>query len=414
MLTQEQNERLTRVGPGTPMGELMRRYWHPISASADLSEDTPTKEVRLLGEDLVLFRNTSGKVGLIEPSCAHRKANLSYGIPEPDGIRCAYHGWLYDETGQCIEQPSEPEGSRFKEKVKLKAYPVQELGGLVFAYMGPEPIPLLPRWDALVWENVTRSITSVQLPCNWLQCQENSLDPVHFQWLHHYYGPYTMSRKKGKDEGVAFDRSTISRGRAHVKVGFDMTSYGIIKRRLLEGETEEDEWWRIGHPIIFPYTLRVGWGSTHSFQFRVPIDDTHTMHLLYQAVVPEPGETAPHQDVIPHEERPLYDENGRLNDTIIPAQDELAWVIQGPLMDRTTERLGVTDQGLIMYRRLLEEQMQVVADGGDPLNTHRDPAQNQCIVLPQEYSRYPEEYGGEKGPFQSERPHEPDVVGVLV
>ena len=151
MITKEQNDRLTQVGPGTPMGELMRRYWHPIAGSIQLNGDNPTKEVRLLGEDLVLFRSAAGKLGLIEPSCAHRKANLSYGIPEPEGIRCAYHGWLYDVNGQCVDQPSEPEGSRFKEKVKLKAYPVQELGGLVFAYMGPEPIPLLPRWDSLVW-----------------------------------------------------------------------------------------------------------------------------------------------------------------------------------------------------------------------------------------------------------------------
>ena len=139
MLTQEQNDRLTKVGPGTPMGELMRRYWHPILAGSELNDENPTKEVRLLGEDLTLFRSASGVVGLIQQRCPHRNANLSYGIPEPEGIRCAYHGWVFDQAGNCLEQPSEPLGSRFKDKVKIKAYPAEELGGLIFAYLGPSP-----------------------------------------------------------------------------------------------------------------------------------------------------------------------------------------------------------------------------------------------------------------------------------
>jgi 5,5'-dehydrodivanillate O-demethylase len=196
MLTQAQNERITRVAPGTPMGNLMRCYWHPIAASVEVNEENPTKEVRLLGEDLVLFRSTNGVVGLIEPSCPHRKANLSYGVPEPEGIRCAYHGWLFDETGACIDQPSEPAGSKFKDKVKLKAYKTEELGGLIFAYMGPEPAPLLPNWDILTWTNVTRTINAVDMPANWLQCMDNSLDPVHFQWLHRYWGGWNIARKK--------------------------------------------------------------------------------------------------------------------------------------------------------------------------------------------------------------------------
>ena len=143
MLSIEDNELLTRGGSGTPMGELMRRYWHPIAGSAEVNDENPTKEVRHLGEDLVLFRSAAGEIGLIEPSCPHRKANLSYGVPELEGIRCAYHGWLFDVSGNCIDQPSEPVGSRFKDKVKLKAYVVEELGGLVFAYLGPLPAPLL-------------------------------------------------------------------------------------------------------------------------------------------------------------------------------------------------------------------------------------------------------------------------------
>ena len=154
MLTQEQNDLLTRVGPGTPMGELMRRYWQPVAPAAELGNN-PTKEVRLLGEDLVLYRDRSGTYGLVGRYCAHRRVNLAYGIPEERGLRCMYHGWLYDETGQCIEQPFEetvrPE-ARFKDKIKLPGYPVQEMGGILFAYLGPEPAPLLPRWEYLVME----------------------------------------------------------------------------------------------------------------------------------------------------------------------------------------------------------------------------------------------------------------------
>ena len=124
MLTAELNEKLTRVGPGTPGGNLLRRYWYPVAAIAELN-NRPTKRVRILGEDLVLFRDRSGNLGLIDERCAHRRISLYYGIPEPDGLRCPYHGWLYDGEGNCLEQPAEPVGSTFKEKIKMRAYPVQ-------------------------------------------------------------------------------------------------------------------------------------------------------------------------------------------------------------------------------------------------------------------------------------------------
>ncbi|MCH8848397.1 MAG: Rieske 2Fe-2S domain-containing protein [Chloroflexi bacterium] len=405
MLTAEQNERLTRVGPGTPMGELMRRYWHPIAASVELSDDNPTKEVRLLGEDLVLFRSAAGEIGLIEPSCAHRKANLSYGIPEPEGIRCAYHGWLYDIHGQCLDQPSEPEGSRFKEKVKLKAYLAEELGGLIFAYMGPEPAPLLPRYDMLVWPGV-RDVDVCMLPCNWLQCHENSLDPLHFQWLHRYYGGYVMNRKKPQAERDAWNLRTLTKGADHHKIGFEKTSYGVIKRRLIGDETEEDDNWRLGHPVFFPNILRIG----INLQFRVPVDDTHTLHLMLNWRALKDGEEQP--GVVPYQEIPVYDEDGRIKGDWVVGQDQTAWIIQGAITDRTTERLGVTDIGLIMYRRMLEEQMQVVADGGDPLNTHRDPVENEIIMVPCERFEYPGYEGIPGGPFKDIVVHN-DVEAVL-
>jgi 5,5'-dehydrodivanillate O-demethylase len=390
MLTKEQNARITLVGSGTPMGNLMRRYWHPIAASVDLNDETPTKEVRLLGEDLVIYRDAKGTVGCIEPSCAHRKANLSYGIPEENGIRCAYHGWVFNEKGACMEQPSEPEGSRFKDKVTIKAYPAQDVAGLIFVYMGPQPAPILPMWDLLAWTNVTRSITTTMLPCNWLQCQENSLDPLHFQWLHRYYGGWAIGRKLPADERDDWYSRTLGKGRDHIKIGFDRFEHGVIKRRLLEGEDEDDEYWKTGHPILFPNILRVGRVDFHSFQFRIPVDDTHTLHLAYSAKVPEHGTTVPVQETVPHQELPLYEENGRIVDTYVIAQDQLAWVIQGPLMDRTTEALGATDIGIIMYRKMLEENISIVEDGGDPMNVHRTAPESGYLPLSIEHCVYPD------------------------
>ena len=412
MLTAEQNERITRVAPGTPMGELMRRYWHPIAASAELSDENPTKAVRLLGEDLVLYRDAKGTVGCIEPSCPHRKASLEYGIPEQEGIRCPYHGWLFDETGRCVDQPSEPVGSRFKDKVRMKAYPVEERAGLVFVYMGPSPMPLLPMWDLFAWDNVTRQINATLLPCNWLQCQENSLDPVHFEWLHRYYGGWAIGRKLPKEDRDNWYKLTLGKGRDHMKLGFDRFEYGIIKRRLLEGEDEGDEYWKTGHPILFPNVLRVGSQGRHQFQFRVPVDDTHTMHYSYVVELPEPGEQAPVQDVVPYKELALYGPDGRLDDTYVIAQDIVAWVIQGPVTDRPTEALGVTDVGIIMFRSMLEEQLRVVEDGGDPINVHRTAPELGYIPLSIEHCRYPENMPGTED-IQDTRVGSVDVIRDL-
>ena len=282
MLSQEMNDRLTRVGPGTPMGSLMRRYWQAIGGTAQLNDDNPTREVRILGEDLVLYRDASGTLGLIEPPCPHRKASMAYGIPEQNGLRCAYHGWLFNEKGECVEQPSEPAGSTFKDKVSIRAYKVEEHGGIIFAYMGPEPAPLLPHWDVLTWDGHRQTQVTV-LPCNWLQCQENSLDPLHFQWLHRYWGGYMMNRLKPPEERDAWNAITGAKGGDHKKIGFDTTEYGVIKRRLVGDETEDSEFWRIGHPVLFPNILRVA----HGMQFRTPIDDTHTLHVTMQYRPPQ-------------------------------------------------------------------------------------------------------------------------------
>jgi len=158
MLTKEQNERLTRIGPGTPAGELLRRYWHPVSIAAELTEKEPTKCVRVLGEDLVLFRDKKGNVGLVADRCPHRGASLSYGRVEGRGIACAYHGWLFDTKGDCLETPAEPAESKFHLTVKVKSYPVQKFVGLYWTYMGPQPLPFIPKYDVWVRKDGRRRL----------------------------------------------------------------------------------------------------------------------------------------------------------------------------------------------------------------------------------------------------------------
>jgi 5,5'-dehydrodivanillate O-demethylase len=186
MLSREDNERLTRVGPGTPMGELLRRYWMPVAALTEFDRKS-SKLIRLLGEDLVLYKDLQGTFGLIDRQCAHRRADLSYGFVEQCGLRCNYHGWLFNEAGRCVEQPYNDvsaKDARFKDKVRIKSYPVQSNAGLIWAYLGPEPRPLVPNWEPFKWKNGFRQIVFAEVPCNWFQAQENSIDPVHFEWMH--------------------------------------------------------------------------------------------------------------------------------------------------------------------------------------------------------------------------------------
>ncbi|MEA2642594.1 MAG: 5,5-dehydrodivanillate O-demethylase oxygenase subunit [Chloroflexota bacterium] len=377
MLTKEENERLTRVGPGTPMGGLLRRYWYPVAGVAEL-EDEPTKAVRLLGEDLVLYRDRSGEYGLLGQHCPHRKASLEYGVPEEHGLRCCYHGWLFDPAGNCLEQPAEPAESSFKDRIHHTAYPVQPLGGLLWAYLGPQPAPLLPRFDVFAWEDAWRDIGVNVIPCNWLQCVENSIDLTHVDWLHGHYYDYVLERK-GKPRRT----ERVYGGAHHVKIGFDLFDFGIVKRRMVEGSTEESWTWAEGtNPLIFPNATRAG--GSGSLQIRVPVDDTHTMNVLYSCYRPNDGQPVPAQERIPVYNVPVYEQSGRYKTDWITGQDMMAWVTQGPIMDRTDEKLGASDQGIIFYRKVLVDQLEKVERGEDPLGVLRDPAKNVLIELKRE------------------------------
>jgi 5,5'-dehydrodivanillate O-demethylase len=375
MLTVEQNEELTRVGPGTRMGALLRRYWYPIAFEQDF-DDRPARTVRLLGEDWTLYKTPSGRYGIIAERCPHRRASLTYGVVHEDGIRCGYHGWRFSFDGQCLEQPAESDNSNFRDRVRAQAGQAQALGGMVWVYVGPGPAPELPRFDVYVLDGI-RDIGHSVLPCNWLQIMENAVDPHHVEWLHGYYFEF-LGQTNGFEAPKSFQKK-------HIKVAFDEFEFGIIKRRVLQGHTDDDDDWKIGHPLMFPYGMRVGGQWIDQMQIRVPIDDTHTWKLFYTLHHPEGG-TWERQDRPAVYEFPWKREDGTLITDYVEGQDVMAWVSQGEIVDRTQEHLGRSDAGVAMLRKMFKENMQRVEEGKDPLGTVR--THHDCIELPCEKDKF--------------------------
>ena len=356
---------LTEVGPGSPMGELLRRYWHPVGLTADAAA-TP-RQVRVLGEDLILFRDGAGRAGLLHPRCAHRGASLYYGRVEPNGIRCCYHGWLFDAEGRCLEQPCEPDqGAATCGKVRQPYYPVEERYGLIFAYMGPlDRKPVLPRYDILetpgpgeVVEADDSSIGSggpAIVPCNWLQHFENVLDPFHVPVLH------------GSFSGLQFN----ARMGLMPKVSFDYTPRGV--RSLQRRELDEGEHQRITEAVL-PTVRAVASpraateGPCGLLGWVLPIDDTH-FRIYTAGRVSEPGALA---KIRSHFDGRLWHELTEAEHQRFPGDYE-AHVSQGAITLHSEENLATTDQGVAMLRRLLRRQVETVAAGGDPIGVVFDP-----------------------------------------
>ena len=365
MLTPEQNDLLHKVGPGTPMGGLMRRYWHPVAAVGEL-DDNPVKAVRLMGEDFVLYKEPSGEYGLLERHCPHRRADLSYGWVEADGgLRCSYHGWLFDAQGRCIGQPYEqiahPDAA-FKDKVRARAYRAEAKAGLVWAYIGDEPAPELWDWDRY-YDRGYKQVVFSTVPCNWLQCQENSIDPVHFEWLHSNWS----LRLKGSGNFSP----------THMRVGFEEFEFGFRYLRIREDTDEEDELWKVGRVCLWPNALYTG-----HFEWRVPIDDEHTLSVGW-FIDPAPGARPFEQERIPYWTSPIVDERtGRWINSHVMNQDFIAWVGQGAVSDRWNEHLGESDRGVILLRKRFMDDLATVADGGDPKGVLRDAKRNVKLPLP--------------------------------
>ncbi|MGH7874022.1 MAG: Rieske 2Fe-2S domain-containing protein [Candidatus Binatia bacterium] len=370
MLTHGENQLLTQVSRGTPCGELLRRYWHPVAAAAELSDEKPIKAVKILNEELVVYRDKAGRYGLVGEHCSHRLASLAYGRVDEEGIRCPYHGWKFDHAGKCLEQPAEPPEGKFKDRINHVAYPVEYLGGLIYAYLGPAPVPLLPRWDVLVWEHGKRWIVKESIiDCNWLQPMENSVDPSHLYWLH------------GDTE--RFVPSVKTYAEKHEFIRFE---YGIRKRRTTlplatGGAPAVDD-----HPLLFPTVLRhvapfnEGSGHRHNLQIRVPVDDHHTQ-VFRANFLPMESERSPADAPVPLRFVQLKTGPREYKMNMIPAQDSMAWETQGARTDRTQEHLGVGDEGVIELRKLLREQIERVQNGLEPIGVIRDPENNKLIDL---------------------------------
>ena len=275
MLTKEDNELLSRVGPGTPMGELMRQYWLPAMLSEELpAPDCPPVRIRLLGENLIAFRATSGKVGVIQNACPHRGASMFFGRNEEEGLRCVYHGWKFDLSGACVNMPSEPAESNFKNKVRTKAYPALERAGIVWTYLGPREVPPpLPELEATMIEGARPQLCMME--CNWMQTLEGDLDTSHLGFLHLGSVTPEKSVKGSYDYYMVTDRAPRYEI-LETEVG---TTYGAY--RPAERDTT---YWRIAH-YMFPFYALIPTGDLGTViraQAWVPLDDYNTMYWGWQ------------------------------------------------------------------------------------------------------------------------------------
>jgi phenylpropionate dioxygenase-like ring-hydroxylating dioxygenase large terminal subunit len=385
MLSTEDNELLCRVGPGTPMGDLFRQYWLPAIRSDELpGPDSPPLRVMLLGEKLIGFRMTSGKVGLIQDACPHRGASMFFGRNEEEGLRCVYHGWKFNETGTCTDMPSEPAESNFKNKVRATAYPTHERNGIIWAYMGPREVPPpLPDIEANLLNTEPEKIKVISRPNNWMQGIEGELDTIHFVFLH--MGSETLEEQSpGTFNAYQFAQRA---GKFVVRDSDFGCSYGVY--RPAEPDTY---YWRIGH-VFFPFFAEQAAGDLGpiaKMNAYVPTDDEHTLqweiHVrtdgaayrdynmpINRGAMPEPKKLPvfTHGEYAPQ----TTDWHGRFNltqnmdnDYMIDRQDQAANVsytgipgirqqdmamteTMGPIYTRNREHLGTTDSMIIRTRR---------------------------------------------------------------
>jgi 5,5'-dehydrodivanillate O-demethylase oxygenase subunit len=343
---------------------MLRRYWWPIGFTEETTALGRPTAVRLLGEDLVLFRDGQERLGLVGLHCSHRGSSLEFGRVEESGIRCPYHGWLYDPAGRCLDQPAEPEDSAYKNQIRHLSYPVQEIGGLIFAYLGPEPAPLLPRYDLLVREDGKRVVGADEEHCNWLQRAENSVDQPHLPFLHASGYPH-----------IAMKRPDVR---------WERTWYGVrITTNIPDAWTE-----KVSHSVFPSHsritTARVNTAASHDLRLRVPTDDTQTTTFWINFYPhPEDQRDRPLELVTDGMERSVPGVYERVEDGWwgLPnhEQDRAAQESQGEIADRSAEHLASSDRGVLLLRQMIQESIATVAEGGDPIGVIRDPEQNRLI-----------------------------------
>jgi phenylpropionate dioxygenase-like ring-hydroxylating dioxygenase large terminal subunit len=348
---------LTRVGPGTPCGEYLRRFWQPVAFVRDL-DATPLR-AQILGEDLVVFRDRGGRVGALHLHCAHRGTSLEFGIPVERGIRCCYHGWVYDVDGRCLETPGEPPGSRLKERIWQGAYPTLEFAGLVFAYLGPpDRRPTFPIYDSYdVPGYRLMPAAKFVLPCNWLQVKDNSMDPVHTAFLHALSSGYQFTEAFG----------------VVPEIDWHLTEAGMVY--LATRRVGDLVWVRAADfmpPNVHQFTREIEAAAEAKpasrpviIRWAVPNDDTHTTNFELAQVDPAWGLTAEQvcQPGFGQSDDRTYAERQRF-----PADFD-AQSSQREIAVHALENLGSADRGVIMLRRIVRDGVRAVARGGDPVGT---------------------------------------------
>ena len=376
MLSAERNRLVTETGPETPTGALMRRYWQPAALSEELSDERPVKPVRLLGEDLVLFRDDAGRLGLVGRQCPHRGADLCYGRLEDGGLRCPFHGWLFDVEGACLEQPAEPLDSTFHTKVRLKAYPCAEKNGVVFAYLGPDESPAFPDFDCFVAPDEYTFAFKGYIDANWLQALEVGIDPAHASFLHRLFededpqaGYGLQFRDTPVDGEVAMTRLLRTKTRPTIEV--EETEYGmrILALRDLDDGNKHIRVTNLGFPNFIVIPLSTDMVLT---QWHVPIDDARSWWYAIFSAFHDPvdKETMRNQRLELYTLPDYVPRRNRSNDWGFDAAEQRSltytgtgtdinvhdnWAVEspGPIHDRTAEHLGTTDRAITTYRKML-------------------------------------------------------------
>lgn len=388
MMSRKQNDYLTRVGKDQPAGELLRRYWMPVALSDELQTIRPVVPVRLMAEELVLFKDDKGQLGLLQRHCPHRAADLCYGRLEDGGLRCAFHGWLFDSSGQCLETPAEPAGSRMHEQIRANSYPVKEINGVVFAYLGPGDPPGVPDLDCFRAPDSHVFAFKGLWQCNWLQALEVGIDPAHASFLHRFLEDEDPADSYGKqfrdhaaDTDIPMTRLLREFPRPDIKV--ETTEYGLrlLSLRPLDENTTHV---RVTNQI-FPCAITIPMSRQMNItQWHVPIDDLNCYwyamftsfgdavdkdkmraQRLKEHTLPDyaPVKNRSNQYHYSPEEQNSSTYTGMGQD--INVHDQWACESMGPIQDRTEEHLGRSDIGIIRYRRLLNEMISRVSEGNE-------------------------------------------------
>ena len=386
MLAHDDNERATRVGPGTPMGTTMRRYWMPALLAWELPEpDCPPVRVKLLGEELVAFRDSRGKIGLLEEHCPHRRVSLFFGRNEDCGLRCVYHGWKFDVDGRCVDMMNEPEELSFADKIRTTAYPTVEVGGVIWAYLGPEERrPPLPKFAWTQAPPTHLHVSKVIQECNWLQGLEGGIDTSHVPVLHRVLS--ADSSRPGFKPGDPFVR-----GKAPI-LELDVTDYGYryAGLRPLDGDSVHVRAYHLILPFhqIRPGRTGVGDYTGVAGHIWVPMDDETTMVYNWEYSTTEPlteedrlerrlGNGPFDVDQTTFRSRRNRENNYLLDRRVqrtesftgidgVNVQDRAVQESMGTIVDRSREHLGPADRAVIQARRLLLQAIKTVEAGGTP------------------------------------------------